>query len=166
MKLIKVLSLEVFPSLKVRKALVPDIKSIHKLINEFAKKGDMLPRSLNELYENIRDFLVFEEDNEIKGVCALHILWEDLAEIRSLAVKRESQKKGIGTILVKKCLNEAKKLGVKRVFVLTYVPEFFKRAGFKELDKSKLPQKIWGDCIRCPKFPECDEVALIYEFRE
>lgn len=88
-----------------------------------------------------------------------------IAEIRSLAVKKESQKKGIGSLLVKKCLNEAKKLGVNKVFVLTYIPEFFKKTGFMELDKSKLPQKIWGDCIRCPKFPECDEVALIYEFK-
>jgi len=151
--------------LKIRKATVSDIKLIHKLINEFAKKGEMLPRSLNELYENIRDFLIAEQNNEIKGVCALHILWEDLAEIRSLAVKKESQKKGIGSLLVKKCLNEAKKLGVNKVFVLTYIPEFFKKTGFRELDKSKLPQKIWGDCIRCPKFPECDEIALIYEFK-
>lgn len=152
--------------MKVRKALVSDIKLIHRLINEFAKKGEMLPRSLNELYENIRDFFVAEENNEIKGVCALHILWEDLAEVRSLAVKKDSQKKGIGSLLVKRCLNEAKKLGIKKVFVLTYIPEFFKKIGFKELDKSKLPQKIWGDCIRCPKFPECDEVALIYELME
>ncbi len=152
--------------MKIRKATVSDIKLIHKLINEFAKKGEMLPRSLNELYENIRDFLIAEDNNEIKGVCALHILWEDLAEIRSLAVKKESHKKGIGSLLVKKCLKEAKKLGVNKVFVLTYIPEFFKKTGFRELDKSKLPQKIWGDCIRCPKFPECDEVALIYEFKE
>ncbi|MEN2994714.1 MAG: N-acetyltransferase [Thermodesulfovibrio sp.] len=151
--------------MKIRKATVSDVKSIHKLINEFAKKGEMLPRSLNELYENIRDFLIAEENGEIKGVCALHILWEDLAEIRSLAVKKDSQKKGIGTLLVKKSLNEAKKLGIKRVFVLTYIPEFFKKIGFKNFDKSKLPQKIWGDCIRCPKFPECDEVALIYEIK-
>jgi len=149
--------------LKFRKASISDIKSIHKLINEFARKGEMLPRSLNELYENIRDFFLAEENDEIKGVCALHVLWEDLAEIRSLAVRKESQKRGIGTLLVKKCLSEAKKLGVEKVFVLTYIPEFFKKIGFKELDKSKLPQKIWGDCIRCPKFPECDEVALIYE---
>lgn len=152
--------------MKVRKATVSDVKIIHKLINEFAQKGEMLPRSLNELYENIRDFFIAEENNKIQGVCALHILWEDLAEIRSLAVKKEAQKKGIGSLLVKKCLKEAKKIGVKKVFVLTYIPDFFKKAGFKDLDKSKLPQKIWGDCIRCPKFPECDEVALIYEFKE
>lgn len=152
--------------MKIRKALVTDIKTIHKLVNEFARKGEMLPRSLTELYENLRDFYVAEEDNEIRGICALHILWEDLAEIRSLAVKKEYQKKGIGSLLVKRSLREAKKLGIKRVFVLTYLPDFFKKFGFKEIDKSKLPQKIWGDCIKCPKFPECDESALIFEFKE
>lgn len=151
--------------MKIRKAKIHDVKTIHKLINDFAKKGEMLPRSLNELYENIRDFYVAEEDNEIQGVCALHILWEDLAEVRSLVVKREYQKRGIGSDLVKKCLREARFFGVKNVFVLTYVPDFFKKLGFKEIEKSKLPQKIWGDCIKCPKFPECDEVALIYSFR-
>jgi amino-acid N-acetyltransferase len=148
--------------LKIRKALISDVKPIYKLINEYAKKGQMLPRSLNELYENIRDFFVAEENGEISGVCALHILWEDLAEIRSLIVKKEFQKKGIAIKLVKECLIEASQLGVKKVFVLTYIPNFFKKLGFKEIDKSKLPQKIWGDCVKCPKFPECDEVALIH----
>ncbi len=152
--------------MKIRKAKISDIKTIHKLINDFSKKGQMLPRSLNELYENIRDFFVAEEDRKILGVCALHILWEDLAEIRSLIVQKEYRKKSIGTLLVKKCLSEAKQFGVKKVFVLTYIPEFFKKVGFKEIEKSQLPQKIWGDCIRCPKFPECDEIALIYNFKE
>jgi amino-acid N-acetyltransferase len=138
-----------------------DIKQIHKFINEFAKKESMLPRSLNDLYENIRDFFVFDDGDVIKGVCALHILWEDLAEIRSLAVKEEFQGTGIGKSLIKKCLQEARDLGIKRVFTLTYIPEFFKKLGFLEIEKTKLPHKIWGDCIRCPKFPECDEYALI-----
>lgn len=151
--------------MKIRKALISDIKFIHKLINEYAKKGQMLPRSLNELYENIRDFFISEENGEICGVCALHVLWEDLAEIRSLIVKKEFQNRGIGKSLVKECLSEAYHFGVKKVFVLTYIPAFFKKIGFKEIDKSKLPQKIWGDCIKCPKFPECDEVALIYNIK-
>lgn len=138
-----------------------DVRQIHKFINEFAKRENMLPRSLNELYENIRDFFVFEDNSVIKGVCALHVLWEDLAEIRSLAVKKEYQKQGIGKNLINKCLQDAKNLGIKRVFTLTYVPDFFKKLGFIEIDKTKLPHKIWGDCIRCPKFPECDEYALI-----
>lgn len=148
--------------MKIRKAKTSDAKTIHKLINDFARRGEMLPRSLNEIYEKLRDFLVIKEKDEIIGVCALHILWEDLAEIRSLAVKEEFQNKGIGSLLVKKALKEAKSFSIKKVFVLTYIPEFFKKIGFKEIDKSKLPQKIWGDCIKCPKFPDCDETALIY----
>ncbi|MCX8031389.1 MAG: N-acetyltransferase [Thermodesulfovibrionales bacterium] len=145
----------------IRKAKIPDIKQIHKFINEFAKKEVLLARSLTELYEGVRDFMVCEENGVLKGVCALRILWEDLAEIRSLAVKEEFQKSGIGSALVKECLKEAKDLGLKRVFALTYQPDFFKKIGFKDIDKSKLPQKIWGDCLKCPKFPECDEHAVI-----
>lgn len=145
----------------IRKAKTGDLKEVHRLINEFARKEAMIPRSINELYENVRDIIVYEDRKRITGVCALHILWEDLAEIRSLAVKKEYQKKGLGMKLVKSCLAEARSLGVKRVFALTYSPEFFTKIGFSEVDKSTLPQKIWGDCVRCPKFPECDEHALI-----
>ncbi len=147
----------------VRKAKIGDIRLVHRLINEFAKKGEMIPRSLNDLYENIRDIFVYDEGGEIKGVCALHILWEDLAEVRSLAVKREVQGLGIGGLLVKTCLREAKRLGIRRVFALTYHPDFFKKFGFVVIDKARLPQKIWGECLRCPKFPECDETAVIKE---
>ncbi len=145
----------------IRKAKTADLKDVQKLINEFARREEMIPRSINELYENVRDFFVFEQDGRIFAVCALHILWEDLAEVRSLAVRKEYQAMGIGKKLVKRCLAEAKTLGIKRVFVLTYHPSFFKKLGFAETDKSTLPQKIWGDCIRCPKFPECDEHALL-----
>lgn len=147
--------------LKTRKAVISDIKEVQKLVNEFARKELMIPRAINELYENVRDFVVAEEDGNIKGVCALHVLWEDLAEVRSLAVRKEHHRLGIGKQLVKRCLSEAKALGVKRVFVLTYQPLFFKKLGFTDTDKASLPQKIWGDCVRCPKFPECDEHALI-----
>ena len=121
----------------------------------------MIPRSLNEIYETLRDFVVCEDYGDICGVCALHIMWEDLAEIRSLAVDKKYQKKGIGKTLVKQCLKEAKALGLKRIFALTYQPAFFKKIGFLDIDKSSLPQKIWGDCLRCHKFPECDEQAVI-----
>ena len=147
--------------MKIRKATTADIKQIHKFINEFARKEEMLPRALNELYESMRDFLVYEDSGILKGVCALRILWDDLAEVRSLAVKEEFQKRGIGKALVKRSLKEARDLGIKKVFALTYHPEFFKRIGFREIDKSKLPQKIWGDCMKCPKFPECNEHAVI-----
>lgn len=145
----------------IRRAKISDVKQIHKFINEFAKKEIMLARSLNELYEGLRDFVIYEDDGILKGVCALRVLWEDLAEIRSLAVKEEYQKKGIGKALVEQCIEDAKNLGIRRVFALTYKPEFFKKLGFKNIDKSKLPQKIWGDCLKCPKFPECDEHAVI-----
>lgn len=146
---------------KIKKAKIPHIKQIHKLINEFAKQETMLARSLNELYEGIRDFVIYEDNGIIKGVCAIRILWEDLAEIRSLAVREEYRRSGIGKSLVQECIKEAKKLGIKKVFALTYQPEFFRKLGFRDIDKSKLPQKIWGDCLKCPKFPECDEYAVI-----
>lgn len=149
--------------MSIRKARVADIKLIHKMVNEFARKEEMLPRALNELYEGVRDFVVFEEGGELRGVCALRILWEDLGEIRSLAVRDRYQRRGIGTKLIKRCLNEAKALGIQRVFALTYQPGFFKKAGFREIEKAKLPQKIWGDCMRCPKFPECNEHAVIID---
>jgi amino-acid N-acetyltransferase len=147
--------------LKIRKAKIKDMKDIQRLINEFARREEMIPRSINELYENVRDFFVCEDRGKICGVCALHVLWEDLAEVRSLAVRREYQKMGMGKRLVKRCLADARAMGTARVFVLTYQPDFFRKIGFVDIDKSDLPQKIWGDCIRCPKFPECDEHALI-----
>ena len=145
----------------IRKAKVAEAKTIQKLINSFAKEGKLLPRSLSEIYDNLRDFFVFEEDGRILGVCALHICWEDLAEIRSLAVQEDAGRKGVGRQLVEACLKEAKELGVKKVFLLTYIPSYFRKLGFYEVDKATLPHKIWGDCFRCPKFPNCDEVALL-----
>ena len=147
--------------MKIRKAKISDLKQAQKLVNDYAKIEQMIPRSLNELYETVRDFIVCELNGNVCGVCALHIMWEDLAEIRSLAVENKHQKKGIGRNLVKQCLKEAKALGIKKVFALTYQPEFFKKLGFADIDKASLPQKIWGDCVRCPRFPECDEHAVI-----
>jgi amino-acid N-acetyltransferase len=147
--------------LKIRKTKISDLKQVHKLVNDFARKEQMIPRSLSELYETVRDFFVCEIDGTVCGVCALHIMWEDLAEIRSLAVDGKFQDRGVGKALVKQCLREAKTLGLKRVFALTYHPDFFKKLGFTDVDKATLPQKIWGDCLRCPRFPECDEHAII-----
>ena len=148
--------------MRIRKAKISDLKQVHKLINNFARREQMIPRSLNEIYETLRDFVVCEDYGNVCGVCALHIMWEDLGEIRSLAVDKKYQKKGIGKTLVKQCLKEAKALGLKRIFALTYQPAFFKKIGFLDIDKSSLPQKIWGDCLRCHKFPECDEQAVIF----
>jgi len=120
-----------------------------------------MPRSLNEIYENIRDYWIFEENNKIIGCCGLHIIgWEGLAELKSLVVVKNRQKKGIGTQLVNACLEEAKRLKVKRVFALTYISGFFRRFGFKKISKKHLPHKIWAECCRCPKFPNCDEEAV------
>ncbi|MFH1640670.1 MAG: N-acetyltransferase [Candidatus Omnitrophota bacterium] len=148
----------------IRKARIGDIKQIQNLINFFAKKDVMLPRSLNELYENLRDFWVFEERRKVLGCSAMHISWEDLAEIKSLAVAKNKQRKGIGEKLVLACLNEARQFGAKRVFVLTYKPEYFKKFGFKRIKNSDLPHKIWAECINCCKFPNCQEVALLKSF--
>lgn len=150
----------------LRKAKVDDVPAIQRLINAYAAKGLLLPRSLGELYDNIRDFFVFEEDGSIRGVCALHVCWDNLAEVRSLAVEESWRKRGIGGELVKACLNEARLLGIKRVFLLTYIPRFFEKFGFKEVPKELLPQKIWGDCLRCVKFPNCDEVAMLVELED
>lgn len=145
----------------IRKAKVKDIKQIQDLINTFAKKDIMLPRSLSELYENLRDFWVVEEKGKILGCCAFHISWEDLAEIKSLAVRNDRQGKGIGTALVLACIYEAKEVGARKVFALTYKPKFFRKFGFKKIAHSKLPHKIWAECINCCKFPNCKETALI-----
>ena len=146
----------------VRRARLSDAKEIQSLVNRLAKEEALLPLSLSSIFEHIRDFLVVEEDGKIIGCCALHIIWEDIAEIRSLAVEKEEQHKGYGVSLINSALKEAQELGLKKVFCLTTKPEFFKKLGFKEISKKSLPHKIWKDCIECSKFPECDEVALIY----
>lgn len=150
----------------IRKARLADVQEVHKLINSFAEKNAMLPRSLNAIYENIRDFHILEEEGRAVGCCALHITWEDLAEIKSLAVDEAFQGKGYGRRLVEACLTEAKELGVPKVFALTYVPEFFEKLGFVRVDKATLPHKIWSECINCPKFPDCGEEAVILTFSQ
>ncbi|MFA6143067.1 MAG: N-acetyltransferase, partial [Candidatus Omnitrophota bacterium] len=128
-----------------------------------AKRERMLPRSLNELYENIRDFWVYAEGNNIYGCCALHIDWEDLAEIKSLAVAPAKGRKGIGKKLLGQCLKDAKALKVKKIFALTYIPEFFEKFDFAIVDKAELPHKIWSECIKCMYFPGCKEIAMMKE---
>ena len=149
----------------IRKARMSDVKGIQQLIAEYARKGDMLPRSLADIYENLRDYFVYlAEDGELVGSAAIHIMWEDLAEVRSLAVREGKMRRGIGTQLVESCISEAIVLGIDRVFALTYKPEFFEKLGFHIVEKAELPQKIWTDCLKCSKFPDCDEVALVADF--
>ncbi len=147
----------------IRKAKLEDVKEIQRIIKQYSTRGTILPRSLSELYDYLRDFFVYTKSRRVVGICALHLCWEDLAEIRSLAVREENRKKGIGARLVRACLEEAKKLGVKRVFALTYEPAFFEKLGFQQVDKAVLPHKIWADCLKCVKFPDCDEIALVKE---
>ena len=146
---------------QVEKARINDAIQMHRIINLFADRGEMLPRSLSDIYENIRDYYIYREDNKVIACAALHISWSELAEIKSVAVAEEYQGKGFGKLLINACLDEAKELGLPTVFCLTYRPGFFSRFGFTEVDKMELPQKVWSECYRCPKFPNCDEVAMI-----
>ncbi len=146
---------------KVDRAKVSDAAPMHQMISHFADKGDMLPRALSEIYEDIRDYFVVREGSQVIACAALHVTWDDLAEIRSLAVYEKEQNQRIGSLLVKACLDEAKQLGIPKIFCLVRKPAFFEKHGFQLIDKLELPQKVWAECYRCPKFPNCDEVALI-----
>jgi len=150
----------------IRKATLDDVGSIQKLVNSHAQKGEMLPRSIGDICDNIRDFFIYEDNGATIGCCALHVTWVDLAEIRSLAVAEQAQGKGIGSALLSACMNDALKLAIRKVFALTYKPEFFERAGFHKIDKSELPHKVWVACVNCIKFPDCDEVAVIRQLVE
>ena len=148
--------------LTVRKAAIHDVRFMHKLINDYAGRGMMLPRPLGELYETVREFFIAERDGEPIGCAGLQVIWEDLAEVKSLAVRKDHVGKGAGKMLLQACLSEAKTLGLKRVFALTYAADFFRRQGFADIDKDELPHKVWTACIQCPKFPDCDEKALAF----
>ncbi len=145
----------------IENAKINDVPQIHKLVNYFANKDEMLPRSLSEIYENVRDYFVVREGKRVVACAALHVSWADLAEIKSVAVAEGNQHQGIGAQLVEACLQEAKELGIPTVFCLTYRPTFFGRFGLSQVDKMDLPRKVWTECYRCPKFPDCDEVALV-----
>lgn len=146
---------------RIRPARMSDVRDIHALVQQFADRGLLLARSISSLYDQLRDFVIFD-DNGIKGVCALHISWDNLAEVRSLAVVEKLQGRGIGARLVESCLDEADSLEIGQVFVLTYQAGFFRKLGFGDWDKRELPHKIWSDCLHCPKFPDCDEEALMW----
>jgi amino-acid N-acetyltransferase len=150
----------------LRKARIGDVKTIHRMINASAGNGEMLPRSLMDIYGNLRDFFICQDEKseEILGICAMSIVWENLAEIRSLYVDERHRKEGIGRDLVDACVSEAITLELFRIFTLTYKHEFFRKLGFQDVDRSTLPEKIWSDCVRCSKYPDfCDEVAMILE---
>lgn len=146
---------------RVEKAKIGDVTQIHQMVNFFANRDEMLARPLSEIYENLRDFFVVREGERVIACAALHIAWLDLAEIKSAAVAEDRQHQGIGSSIIAACLDEARELGIKTVFCLTYKPAFFKKSGFSQVDKMELPRKVWTECYRCPKFPNCDEIALV-----
>jgi amino-acid N-acetyltransferase len=148
---------------QVQRAAVSDVRSIHELVNGFARRGEMLPRTMAEIYEALRDYSVVRDGTELLGCGALHVMWEDLAEVRSLAVQEDRQGQGLGALLVRAHVEEARELGLRTVFALTYRPAFFERLGFAQADVMTLPRKVWNECYRCPKFPTCNEIAVVLE---
>ncbi|MFD1707404.1 N-acetyltransferase [Siminovitchia sediminis] len=146
--------------IKVRKAVLNDIDRVYELVNQYAGEELLLPRTRDSLIINIQSIFVAEEAGEVLGVASLAILGQDLAEIRSLAVDKKAQGRGIGKILVEKIIEETKKLGIPKLISLTYQVVFFEKCGFTVINKEEMPQKVWTDCIHCPKFPACDEIAM------
>jgi amino-acid N-acetyltransferase len=149
--------------MKTRNATVQDVPVIHGLISSYAELDRMLFRSLSDLYENIQVFQVAEENGRVVGCCALKVIWGDLAEIQSLAVEKASFGKGYGRALVEACVEQARRLGIKRVFTLTLEAGFFEKTGFHIVDRKSLPMKVWSDCAQCPKQDNCDEIAMVRE---
>ncbi len=158
----------------IRNARMEDVKAIYDLLSYYSDKDLLLGRSLSSLYDQLRDFKVYvakgskagyldDQDEVLVGAGALHVCWENLAEVRSLAIVEEFHGQGIGKSIVAACLDEAKLLGISKVFTLTYQPSFFEKMGFRPIEKSELPHKVWSDCLQCPKFPDCNEEALIWE---
>jgi amino-acid N-acetyltransferase len=145
-----------------RKAKITDVEAIHALITYYAKKGLMLARPRTLLYESLREFTIACDGGKVIAAGSLHIIWEDLAEIRALAVLPEYAGQGVGRQLVNMFLQEARELAIPQVFVLTYQQKFFEKCGFKVISKESLPQKVWKECVNCPKFPNCEEIAMIY----
>jgi len=152
--------------MKIRQAKVTDVKEMHKLVEFYANNGEMLHRSLNTMYENIQEYIVVEDKNKIIGCGALHVSWEDLAEIKALAVSEKYKKKGIGKKIVQTLQKNAQNLGINKVFALSFKPEFFIKLGYKVIPKETLPHKIWSECVNCHLFPDCGEVPLLIELKK
>lgn len=149
----------------LRPAAIGDVPSIHHLIEQYASQGNLLPRPMSELYRHLRDFFVIDRDGTVVGCGALEIFTEDLGEVRSLVVADEHKRRGYGQMLVKRILEEARTIGLRRVMALTYVPPFFHKLGFQTVPKETLPEKVWGVCVKCYKFNNCDEIAVLRELK-
>ena len=145
-----------------RKATFADVEAIYELVADYAEQGVMLARSRNTLYETLRDMVVaIDDDGTLAGVGGLHVIWDRLAEVRTMAVSPDKRRRGIGAEIVRRLLEDGEALGIEKYFTLTYQPEFFKSLGFEIINKEELPHKVWKECIDCPKFPNCDEIAMV-----
>lgn len=151
--------------MKIRSAKIPDAKAIYSLINFYAERDKMLYRSMADIYENLQSFIIAELNGNVAGCCALQIIWSDLAEIKSLAVDEANSGRGVGKALVDAAIEQARQLGLPKVFALTLNPDFFEKMGFKIIEKDALPMKVWSDCARCPKQQSCDEIAVVKEVK-
>jgi amino-acid N-acetyltransferase len=150
----------------IRKARISDVKELLELVNGFAAQNLMLPRGPQYLFENIRDYAVIIDEaagGRIVACGSLHVLWGDMAEIRSMAIRPEYQKRGLGRRLVEFLKEEATQLGIRRLFTFTLSEDFFARLGFTRKLRDELPPKVWGECSRCPKYFKCDEVGMVLE---
>ncbi|MGB4864155.1 MAG: N-acetyltransferase [Tepidiformaceae bacterium] len=150
----------------IEPAKLSDAEGIHKLVTYWADRGDMLHRPIGEIYEAIRDFKVARHEGMVVGAGSLHIMGSDLAEVRSLAVAEDSQIKGIGAAIVAACVEDARTFGLDRVFALTYKPAFFEKQGFRLANVMEFPQKVWNECVRCPFFTNCKEVAVVLDLKD
>jgi amino-acid N-acetyltransferase len=150
--------------MKIRPARAEDAKTICSIINYYAERGRMLHRSLESVYESLREFQVaVDEAGRILGCVAVDVYWGDLAEVKSLAVSHGHRGGGIGKRLIRAALRDARGLGLRRLFALTYEKEFFLRLGFRRAPRESLPEKVWRECLACPKSDQCDEIAMILD---
>lgn len=152
--------------LLIRPALAADVPSIHDLIQFHAQKGRMILRGYDELYADLRSFMVAELNRELVGCASVHLFWSDLAELKCVAVKETAQGKGIGRKVVDACHADLRRLGIQRAFALTGATAFFEKLGYRVVPKDSLPRFIWGECVRCPSFPVCNEEALVYDLSQ
>jgi len=149
----------------IRAARITDVPAIHDLLETYASKGNLLPRSMNEIYRHLRDFFAIELNGKIAAIGALEIFTEDLGEVRSLVVADEYERRGLGRLMVQRIVAEARQIGLRRLMALTYVPEFFHKLGFRTVGTDTLPEKVWGVCVKCYKYNNCDETAVVLELK-
>lgn len=147
----------------IRPAIAADVPAIHHLIEFHAQRGRMILRGFDELYSDLRSFMVAVEEDKVIGCASMHLFWSNLAELKCVAVEEARQRQGVGRAVVDGCHNDLRRLGIKRAFTLTSAPEFFEHLGYRVVAKDSLPRFIWGECVRCPSFPVCNEEALVFD---